>query len=417
MKDGSFTNASVYTNEIEVDAGDIIIFKWYYIKILNNTSKMKLSFYATFLAIIIFSCNTPKPVVNSKEVNRGAWSSQKANTWYAAQPWYVGANFLPSSAINQLEMFRADSFDPLTIDREFGYAQSLGMNVMRVYLHDLLYEHDRDGFYKRLNTVLALAQKHGLKLMLTIFDSCWDPFPVWGRQRAPKPFVHNSGWVQSPGQQILKDPSQYPKLEKYVKDLVSTYKNDNRILVWDVWNEPDNMTGPSYEKVEIANKVDLVLPLLKKTFEWARSANPSQPLTSGVWAGNYESEATLKPIEKLQLEESDIISFHSYDTPERFEEIINQLKRYNKPMICSEYMARPNGSTFQGFLPIAKKHKIGMINWGFVDGKSQTIYPWDSWTKTYTGEPPLWFHDIFRNNGTPYIKDEVDFIKAILKSK
>jgi len=180
-----------------------------------------------------------------------------------------------------------------------------------------------------------------------------------------------------------------------------------------MWNEPDNDTGNSYRKVDLPNKVSYVIPLLKEAFGWARSQKPTQPLTSGVWAGNYESDATLKPIEKLQLEESDIITFHNYGKPEEFQRIIDQLKRYNRPILCTEYMARPNGSTFEGFLPIAKKERVGMFNWGLVDGKTQTKYAWDSWDKTYTAEPELWFHDVFRVDGTPYKQSETDFIKEI----
>lgn len=373
--------------------------------------------YGLCLVTILVSCSGNKQTVKTHDVGRPIWSEQQANSWYAVRPWYVGSNFLPSTAINQLEMFRKEDFDPATIDREFGYAASLGMNVMRVYLHDLLYEHDAKGFKSRLDKVLQLAAKHNIKLLLTIFDSCWDPFPVWGKQRQPKPFVHNSGWVQSPGKNILLDPSQYIKMEEYVKWLIGNFKNDTRILAWDVWNEPDNLNDPAYVKSEPANKAEIVAALLKKTFEWARSQNPSQPLTSGVWSGKWETDKDLKPIEKVQLAESDIISFHCYDSPKDFESRIQHLKRYNRPIVCTEYMARPFGSTFQSFLPIAKKYKVAMINWGFVDGKSQTIYPWDSWTKTYTSEPPLWFHDIFRKDGTPYKKEETDFIKAIIQKK
>ncbi|MCU7693685.1 cellulase family glycosylhydrolase [Haoranjiania flava] len=377
--------------------------------------KTYFHFLWVFMLLLSASCNTATHTdqVKDSTAPRQVWTSEKANEWYASQPWYVGANFLPSTAINQLEMWQADTFDTATIDKELGYAESIGMNMMRVYLHDLVFQNDSAGFFNRMDQFLQLAQKHNIKIMFTIFDSCWDPFPVAGKQRAPKPFVHNSGWVQSPGQNILKDSTKYPQLERYVKAVVGKFANDNRVAVWDVWNEPDNMTGPSYEKVEIANKADLVLPLLKKTFEWARSANPSQPLTSGLWAGNWESDSTLKPIEKLQVEESDVLSFHNYDKPQDFQKRIEQLMRYNKPLFCTEYMARPNGSTFQGFLPVAKKYKVAMINWGFVDGKSQTIYPWDSWTKQYTAEPPLWFHDIFRKDGTPYKQEEVDFIKQM----
>ncbi|MEZ0130993.1 hypothetical protein AB9T88_14985 [Flavobacterium sp. LBUM151] len=183
--------------------------------------------------------------------------------------------------------------------------------------------------------------------------------------------------------------------------------------MWADWNEPDNMTGPSYEKIEIKNKADLVLKLLKDAFVWARESNPSQPLTSGVWAGDWSDEAKMQPMHKMQIEQSDVITFHNYNTPQDFEKVIKQLQRYGKPLICTEYMARPNGSTFEGFLPVAKKYNVGMINWGLVDGKTQTKYPWDSWTKKYDAEPKVWFHEVFHTDGTPYIKAETDLIKKM----
>ncbi|NJY62112.1 cellulase family glycosylhydrolase [Salinimicrobium sp. CDJ15-81-2] len=344
---------------------------------------------------------------------RETWNKEKANTWYEQQPWLVGANFNPSTAINQLEMWQEETFDPQTIDKELGWAKDIGMNTMRVYLHDLLHQEDPKGLYERLDAYLAIADKHGIKTMFVLFDSCWDPFPVSGEQRDPKPHVHNSGWVQSPGQKALQDSTQYPRLRRYVTETVAQFKDDDRILAWDIWNEPDNMTGPSYEDVEIPNKVELVYPLLEDAFSWARDANPSQPLTSGVWMGDWSSHEEMEPIHKLQLEQSDIITFHNYDDPAEFEKRIEWLKRYERPILCTEYMARPNGSTFEGFLPIAKEHQIGMYNWGFVNGKSQTIYPWDSWTKEYTAEPELWFHDIFRKDGTPYKEEEVALIKKL----
>lgn len=342
------------------------------------------------------------------------WSAVKANNWYAKQGWLVGANFMPSNAINQLEMWQAETFDTVTINRELALAESIGMNTMRVFLHDLLHQQNAAGLYTRMNIFLQIAQRHGIRILFVLFDSCWDPFPKSGKQREPKPHVHNSGWVQSPGQYTLKDSTQYPRLEKYVKGVVSKFANDERILGWDIWNEPDNMTGPSYEKAELPNKVAYVLPLLKKAFAWSRSVSPSQPLTSGIWVGNWSSHDIMKPIEKLQIEASDIITFHNYDGPEEFEKRIQQLQRYNKPILCTEYMARPNGSTFEGFLPVAKKYNVAMYNWGFVDGKTQTIYPWDSWTKQYTSEPPVWFHDIFHTDGTPYRPEETKLIRELI---
>ncbi|MEX6686357.1 cellulase family glycosylhydrolase [Danxiaibacter flavus] len=363
---------------------------------------------------LLQSCASHKKQEESK---RDIWTGKTAEDWYKKQGWLVGANFIPSNAINQLEMWQAETFDTATIDKELSWAESLGMNTVRVFLHDLLYAQDSAGFIQRINTFLQIANRHKIKPLFVLFDSCWDPFPKLGKQREPKPFVHNSGWVQSPGYDALKDSAQYPRLEKYVKGIVSHFAGDDRILGWDIWNEPDNPTGASYGKVDLPNKVHYVLPLLKKAFEWARQGNPSQPLTSGIWVGNWVAQDSMKPIEKLQIEESDVISFHNYDDPGTFEQKILQLQRYGKPILCTEYMARPNGSTFQGFLPVAKKYNVAMYNWGFVNGKTQTIYPWDSWTKRYTAEPPLWFHDIFKKDGTPYRTQETDSIKLLIGKK
>lgn len=341
------------------------------------------------------------------------WSKEKANKWYDKQGWLAGSNFIPSTAINQLEMWQAASFDTATINRELGLAESIGMNTMRVYLHDLLWDQDSTGFVKRMNTFLEIAQRHKIKPMFVLFDSCWDPFPKLGTQRAPTPFVHNSGWVQSPGYEALQDPKQYPRLERYVKGVVRNFRNDKRVLAWDVWNEPDNTNNSSYGKRELPNKVQYVLPLLKRTFEWSRSVNPSQPLTSGVWLGDWSSPEKMKEIDKLQLEESDIITFHNYDSGEEFEKRIKWLQPLGRPVICTEYMARGNNSTFQGSMPIAKKYNVGVYNWGLVDGKTQTKMPWDSWDKKYTGEPAIWFHEIFHTDGKPYRPDEVVLIKKL----
>ena len=195
--------------------------------------------------------------------------------------------------------------------------------------------------------------------------------------------------------------------------IVSGFAKDKRVLGWDVWNEPDNTNRSSYGRFEPYEKVQLVQNLLGKVFSWTRSANPSQPITAGIWAGNWKNNDSLKPIEKLMIEQSDIISFHNYDNGDELEKCIKWMQKYKRPLICTEYMSRGNGSTFESSLPVAKKYNIAMINWGLVNGKSQTIYPWDSWEKKYTSEPELWFHDIFLKDGTPYKKTEVDFIKEI----
>ena len=348
---------------------------------------------------------------------RTIWTTGQASTWYSKQPWLIGANFLPSSAINELEMWQAATFDTATIAKEFKWAASLGMNTMRIFLHDLAYKQDPQGFKKRIGIVLGIASRYKIRPLFVLFDSCWDPFPHTGKQHEPAPFLHNSGWVQSPGADALKDSAEYPRLKKYVTDIVAHFSKDKRVLGWDVWNEPDNTNNSSYGRFEPYEKVALVYNLLKKVFVWTRAANPSQPVTAGIWAGNWIAADSLKPIEKLMIEESDIISFHNYDPGPELEKRIQWLQAYKRPLICTEYMSRGNGSTFEGSLPVAKKYNIAMINWGLVSGKSQTIYPWDSWGKKYAGEPDLWFHDVFRKDGTAYKQTEVDFIKSMTGQK
>ncbi len=344
---------------------------------------------------------------------RALWTKEEANAWYAKQDWLVGCNFLPSTAINQLEMWQAETFDTVTINRELGWAAGIGMNTVRVYLHDLLYEQDAEGFLGRIELFLQIAARHGIRPLFVLFDSVWDPFPELGKQRDPQPGVHNSGWVQNPGKDVLLDSTQYPRLEKYTKGVIAKLSADDRILGWDLWNEPENMNNDHYRKMEPANKPDLVLALLKEVYVWARSVSPQQPLTVGLWSGDWSSHETLKPIEQLMVTESDIISFHNYSDAASFEKNITELQRYGRPILCTEYMARGNNSTFEGSLPVAKTHNVGAYNWGLVDGKSQTKYAWDSWKKAYSGEPPIWFHDIFHRDGTPYKQEEVDLIKKL----
>jgi hypothetical protein len=353
--------------------------------------------------------------VVTKAAERQRWSEKTANDWYAKQPWLVGSNYIPADAINQLEMWQADSFDPQRIDLELGWAEGLGMNTMRVFLHDLLWQQDSAGFQKRIDSFLSIASKHKIKPLFVLFDSCWDPFPKLGKQRDPRPGVHNSGWVQSPGAAALQDPAQYPRLEAYVKGVVGAFAHDPRVLGWDVWNEPGNGNDSSYGKQEPPNKADLVLRLLPRVYAWARAAGPDQPLTSGVWEDNDWSPLDkLGPLERVQLEMSDVISFHNYDVPGLFERRLKSLLGYHRPILCTEYMARGNGSTFQGILPIAKKYKVAAMNWGFVAGKTQTHLPWDSWEHPYTDrQPAVWFHEIFRKDGTPYRPEEVKFIREM----
>lgn len=347
------------------------------------------------------------------------WTETKANAWYQQQPWLVGSNYVPKSAINQLEMWQAETFDPAQIDREFGWAEAMGMNTMRVFLHDLLWEQDAEGFRKRIDQFLSIAALHHIRPMLVLFDSCWDPHPHLGPQHPPVPGIHNSGWVQSPGAAALGDERQYPRLKSYVQGIVGAFANDDRILGWDVWNEPGADNLGSYPRVELKDKMARVKVLLPQVFEWARAAHPSQPLTSGVWGMDGSIDGSdAGELQTIQLRESDIITFHNYSFPESFQREVGWLKKYNRPIICTEFMARSVGSTFDTVLPIAKQEKVGAINWGFVVGKTQTNLPWESWEHPYiVNSPPIWFHEVLHPDGQPYRETEVRLIRQLTAEK
>lgn len=355
--------------------------------------------------VLAAACGSGSSAPPSPPVERepdGRWTAASAQAWYDAQPWLVGANFIPSTAINQLEMWQADTFDPETIDRELGWAADVGMNVMRVFLHDLLWDADPRGFVERVDRYLAIADRHGIRTMLVLFDNVWDPEAHLGPQPAPVPGVHNSGWVQSPAKQetlaFANDAALQARLERYVKEVLGAFRDDRRVLMWDLLNEPGN-----------SNIHTGCLPLLEAAFRWAREVAPSQPLTAGSWFLQ-----TWAQVSKTSLHLSDVATFHNYDTEPDTAALIGRLRGYtDRPLVCTEYMARTVGSTFQTHLPLFRDQHVGAIHWGLVSGKTQTIWPWGSLPNPGVDEPPLWFHDVFRADGTPYDAAETDFIRAI----
>jgi len=301
-------------------------------------------------------------------------------------PWSAGANFYPSNAGNQIEMWRAETFSPDLIDRELGFAQGIGMNLMRVYLHDLVHLHDPDGFLARMDQYLAVAHARGIATLFVFFDDCWASDFRYGPQPEPKPFTHNSVWLQSPGNRITEDPSQWGRLERYVRGVLARFKDDPRIYGWDLYNEPNNNE----------TRRDESLPLLREVFGWARAVDPSQPLTVGLWNFGPEHEE----LNAFQAAHSDILSYHSYDPNPAFTERVKAMEALadGRRILCSEYMARTQNNTVPEMLPILRAHGIDAINWGLVDGKTQTKYPW-GWSAE-KGEPPVWFHDLFNPDGT-----------------
>lgn len=365
-----------------------------------------------FIGAILIALPGIMPAQAVKPADPGRWSVTRANQWYEQQPWLVGANYIPSDAVNQLEMFQASTFNPALNDKELGMAESIGMNTVRVFLQDQLWKQDPEGFKARLDTFLSIAAKHHIRSILVLFDSCWGPDPKLGPQRPPVPGVHNSGWVQSPGKRRLLDKAVEPELAAYVRGVVGAFAQDQRVLAWDIWNEPDNQGGDALE--DLPAKIQRVDELLPQAFAWARSVHPDQPLTSGVWQGNWSDPDKMSATTEIQLEQSDVISFHDYGWPEVFEGRIQELQRTGRPILCTEYMARGNGSTFDNSLPIANRYHVAAISWGLVAGKTQTYLPWDSKQRPYVlTQPAVWFHDVFRQDDTPYRQHEVDLIRQL----
>ncbi len=355
----------------------------------------RISLFLLAVALIAAACQSQKPKTEEAEVAPAKWTSGQAQTWSAEHGWLRGCNFNPSTAINQLETWQAETFDTATINRELGWAENIGMNCMRVYLHHVAWEVDKDGFKDRMKQYLTIADKHGIKTIFVFFDDCWNATYQAGKQPDPKPGVHNSGWVRDPGDLLHQDSTLINVLEAYVKDVLTTFKDDKRIAIWDLYNEPGN-SG-------YGNKS---LPLLKKVFQWGWEVRPSQPLSTGLWS------LPLSDLNKFQVENSDIITYHNYEAPEKHQAAIDTLKRYGLPLVCTEYMARRNNSLFTNIMPMLKENNIGAINWGLVAGKSNTKYAWSEPIPDGS-EPPLWFHEIFRPDGTPYKQEEVDLIKSL----
>lgn len=345
------------------------------------------------------------------------WSPEKSFDWYEKQGWLVGCNFLPSSSINQIEMFQEETFDLTEIATELSWAKDLGFNSIRVYLHDLLWD-EKDQFLNRFNSFLDCCESQAIKPIIVLFDDCHYPNPTLGPQPLPIKGVHNSGWKQSPGHEIVREiassanSKHLNRLKKFTQELLNIYREDNRILMWDLYNEPGQFgIGETSYK------------FLEYVWYWAHEVRPSQPLTSCL-DGSIGDE-----IIALNASKSDIITFHAYEADKLLPTIL-RLKELGRPLICTEYMAREYGTTFKFSLPIFKEHKVGCYNWGLVAGRSQTNFNWETILHLHEKkkedglltkgesliEPELWFHDIVRKDGTPFDPEEISFIKDILKN-
>ncbi len=356
----------------------------------------------------------------------GLWPAERAMAWYAELPWLVGCNYYPATAINQIDMWQASTFDPATIDKELALAASIGMNTLRVYLHDLVWADDEQGLYKRIDQFLGICQKHGIRPFFVFFDDCHYPRPELGPQPLPIRAWHNSGWRNCPARDVAMrfaedaaTEEESARLKGYVQETMRRFKDDQRVLFWELYNEPGCGRGDNTEK---SNR------LVYQSWIWAREVNPSQPISS-------TTAGAVGPVNiAINRTNSDIHSIHNYGPPPGLERAIEEYKKDGRPVIVTEWLARTHGSTVQDCLPVLKKHGVGAVNWGFVSGKSGTIWPWESRVgpngerlsmsqKRAKGEvvnpgdpfpePEVWFHDLFRIDGTPFDQAEIDLFREL----
>ena len=326
------------------------------------------------------------------------WSPEKAWEWYRTKPFTFGCNFLPSSAVNSTEMWQADTFDSVTIKRELQFASGLGYNSVRVFMPYIVWEADPDGLKERLDAFLAMADQSGISMMPILFDDCAfaGKEPYLGKQDDPTPGVHNSQWTASPGFLRADDKKAWPQLEEYVKDLVSAFGRDPRVLIWDIYNEPGN-----------SSRFAKTIPLLKAGFTWAREALPEQPIT----AGSFRWDDEMEPVGLCCQENSDIVSFHCYRDTQTTANLIESLSQYRRPMLCTEWLHRPMGNRVESHLPLFKEKGVGIYNWGLVLGKTQTNLNWQTMKDEPDPEPTVWQHDLLFPDGSLYDPAEIESIR------
>jgi hypothetical protein len=347
-----------------------------------------------------FAVGAQQSEVSSPENTLQRWSLEKANAWYNKQPWPCGFNYIPANAISYTEMWMPYSFDPVFMDKELELAEKIGFNSLRVVLPFVVWEHDPQAFKQRLGAFLEVCNRHGIKVMFALFDDCVfgsdeklkDPW--YGKQPEVLKGWYANGWTPSPGHSMVRDPGTWPRLEKYVKDIIFSFKDDHRVWIWDLYNEPTN-----------SGMENASLPLVQKVFIWARESKPSQPLTIGQWNGNDK-------LNEIIYANSDIITFHDYDDAAKLALHIKTLKQQGRPIINTEWLNRGRGSVVTTCLPVFKNENVGCMHWGLVNGKTQTHLSW-GW-RPGQGEPKVWQHDLFTNDHVPYDNEELALFRKYI---
>ncbi|MBQ8716992.1 MAG: cellulase family glycosylhydrolase [Clostridia bacterium] len=352
------------------------------------------------------------------------WSKEKIWNWYNARPWIRGCNYMSADCANRVDQWQELGFEERfkTTEEELKLVQDTGFNTVRLILEYVVWKEEHDGFMDRFERYISLCAKYGISCMIVLANDCMPPktelwkMPAvgeqhydWGYHGGRKHSQHGSHKEPAP-HFYLDDPETREDYFKMVREIVSKYKDDPRICVWDLYNEPG------------ANKRDaLTLPNLKRMFEAVREIDPSQPVTVGVWRIKGDESIPLSEVEQYALENSDIISYHNYQSYAENIRIIKRLKKEERPILNTEWLCRFQHNDVASLFPLFYLERIGCYNWGFVAGKYQTYEPWEFiWEQYDAGKRAdidftKWFHDLYRPSHRPYDPKEIELIQRFCK--
>ncbi|MEK0316788.1 sialidase family protein [Cohnella sp. 56] len=355
------------------------------------------------------------------------WSTDKAWNWYQKQGWIVGCNYVPGNCINTTEIWQAYNHDKVrtVIEKELALAAYTGINSIRMLLPYEVWQHQHDGFMSRFDAFLDLIEAYGITLMPIFFDDCGrGPVefasggqPRFGKQPDPVP-GHHGGYPPrqvvhsvNPTYHMADNRDNWPEMERFVRELVGKYRQDTRILAWDIWNEPGNSGSGGY------GNVNKSLEAMEAAFAWAREMDPVQPLTAAPWDFYHDyfercSPGELTPIELRAVELSDVVSFHYYGPLARSEQLIEAFKAHGRPLFMTEWLHRPFNNEVKEHLPLFKREGIACYHWGLVNGKTQTHEPWD-WIMDMDLDFSAWQHDLYKPDGSPYRHAEIELFRSL----
>ncbi len=347
------------------------------------------------------------------------WTEEKANEWYKTKGWLRGCNFIPSVCANRADMWQAYDCERhfAVAEKELKLCKEIGFNTIRIFLEFNVWLAEHDSFMANLERFITLADSLGISILMGLTSEAQLPR---GGSYIPKKLgeqeyawgYHQGRWPLTEEQKALTPyhfaelPEVSEKFYEMVREVVGKYAQDNRIIVWNVYNEPG---------VVIRERA---IPILERMFAECRALDPIQPLCADVYYSYYSYDKIETAAEKVALDLSDIISFHSYMAYDLMVPQIKELKKLNRPIFMTEWLSRTSWSTVEDLYPLFYLENIACYCWGFVLGKTQTNEPWeDYWNHFYSGDPKAkydfgrWMHDLFRPNYRPYIPEEIELIK------